>query len=68
MKNNNLQAKWKQIRGKFMEEWGKLTHDDATRMHGQRDQVIGAVQAKYGDTMHKAQKGMNQFLKKINLH
>ncbi len=63
-----LQAKWKQIRGKAKEEWGKLAHDDKTRLEGQRDQVVGVVQEKYGSTISKAQKSANQIFKKLNLH
>lgn len=38
----------KQFQGKVKEQWGKLTDDDLTRMDGNRDQLVGLVQEKYG--------------------
>ncbi len=63
-----FKAQWKQLRGMIKEEWGKLTHNNTMRMEGQRDQMIGGVQEKYGSTIVKAQKNASRWLKKINLH
>ncbi len=38
----------KQFQGKVKEQWGKLTDDDLTRMDGNRDQLVGLIQEKYG--------------------
>lgn len=39
---------WIQLRGRVKEQWGKLTDDDLDQIEGERDQLLGAIQKKYG--------------------
>ena len=39
---------WKEVKGKVKEKWGKLTDDDLTAINGQRDQLEGRLQQRYG--------------------
>jgi len=39
---------WKQFKGKVKEKWGKLTDDDLTRINGNREQLEGLLQQRYG--------------------
>ena len=39
---------WNQVKGKIQEKWGDVTNDDLDRLQGQRDQIIGMIQAKTG--------------------
>src|SRR6187431_1690266 len=45
---DTVKGDWKQFRGKIKEQWGKLTDDDLDRIEGKRDQLLGAVQKRYG--------------------
>jgi len=45
---DTVKGEWKQFRGKVKEQWGKLTDDDLDRIEGKRDQLLGAVQKRYG--------------------
>lgn len=54
MNNDILEGRWKQIQGSAKEWWGKLTDDDLDRIAGKRDQLVGALQEKYGYTREKA--------------
>ena len=56
MNQDQMEGKWKQIKGSFKEKWGKFTDDDIARFNGNRDKIIGALQEKYGQTKEKAQK------------
>jgi uncharacterized protein YjbJ (UPF0337 family) len=56
MNQDQIEGKWKQLKGSFKEKWGKFTDDDITRMNGNREQIIGALQEKYGQTKEQAQK------------
>jgi uncharacterized protein YjbJ (UPF0337 family) len=56
MNQDQFEGKWKQMKGSFKEKWGKFTDDDMTRLSGNRDQIIGALQEKYGQTKEQAQK------------
>ena len=45
---DQIEGKWKQIQSKVLEKWGKLTNDDLDQFAGERDQLVGKVQEKYG--------------------
>jgi uncharacterized protein YjbJ (UPF0337 family) len=56
MNQDQFEGKWKQMKGAFKQKWGKFTDDDMTRMSGNRDQIVGALQEKYGQTKEQAQR------------
>ena len=45
---NLIEGNWKQAQGKIKEKWGKLTEDDLTKINGQREQLEGILQQRYG--------------------
>ena len=45
---NRVEGNWKQVKGKFKEQWGNLTDDDLTAIGGKRDQLEGKIQERYG--------------------
>jgi len=45
---NKVEGNWKSFRGKVKEQWGRLTDDDLSRVHGKRDQLAGRIQERYG--------------------
>jgi uncharacterized protein YjbJ (UPF0337 family) len=53
---DELEGKWKQVRGLVKEKWGKLTDDDLDVMTGKKEQLIGKVQERYGITKEEAQR------------
>ena len=55
MNNDVLQGNWKQLRGRVKEWWGELTDDDLDRIEGNRDQLVGALQKRYGWAKDKAE-------------
>ncbi len=63
-----LEAKWKQLRGKIKEQWGKITDYDLDKIGGKREQLVGLIQEKYGYTKEKAHQEVEQFLKRMNIH
>ena len=58
-----LQGQWKQLRGKIKEQWGNLTDDDLDRVNGQYDQLVGALQERYGYGKVEAEAKLSDFLK-----
>lgn len=48
MNRDQIEGRWKQVKGKVLERWGKLTNDDIDQIAGKRDQLVGKVQEKYG--------------------
>jgi uncharacterized protein YjbJ (UPF0337 family) len=61
MNQDQLQGKWKQMKGSFKQQWGKFTDDDITRLEGNRDKIVGALQEKYGQTKEQAQKAFDDW-------
>jgi len=61
---NKLQLKgdWNQLKGKVKEKWAELTDDDMLAIEGERDQLIGRVQKRYGHTKEIAEKEVKEFL------
>jgi uncharacterized protein YjbJ (UPF0337 family) len=45
---NRIAGNWKQAQGEIKEKWGKLTDDDLTQINGQREQLEGIIQRRYG--------------------
>jgi uncharacterized protein YjbJ (UPF0337 family) len=58
---DTVKGEWKQFRGKVKEQWGKLTDDDLDRIEGKRDQLVGAVQKRYGVAKEEAEKQLRDF-------
>lgn len=52
---------WKQIKGKVKQKWGKLTDDDLTYVNGQRDQLLGRIQERYGIAKDQAEKQIKEW-------
>jgi uncharacterized protein YjbJ (UPF0337 family) len=50
---DQIEGNWKMFKGKVKEKWGKLTDDDLDRAAGQREQLVGRLQERYG--WHKDQ-------------
>ena len=63
---DTIKGNWTQMTGKIKEEWGDLTDDEITEAEGDRDQLIGKIQAKYGIAKEEAEKQVNSFAAKIS--
>lgn len=51
-----LDGKWKQLRGKVQQKWGKLTDDDLDRINGRSEELEGLLQERYGLAREEARK------------
>ena len=58
---DTTKGNWNQFKGKVKEQWGKLTDDDLARIEGQRDQLLGRVQERYGIEKEEAERQVKQF-------
>lgn len=56
MNKNTLRGDWSLIKGKIKQKWGKLTDDDLMEINGQRDQLVGKLQKRYGLARERAEK------------
>jgi len=58
---DQIEGNWKQMTGKVREQWGKLTDDELTKIAGQRDQLIGTIQKRYGIAKEEAEQQVKRF-------
>jgi uncharacterized protein YjbJ (UPF0337 family) len=50
MNKQQAEGKWRQIKGMAKRTWGKLTNNNAKKVEGTVDKLIGAIQEKFGNT------------------
>ncbi len=55
MNDDIVQGNWKQMKGHVRQWWGKLTDDDVDQIAGQRDQLVGKLQERYGYSKEQAE-------------
>ena len=48
MNQDRIQGRWRQIKGKMKEQWGRLTEDDLDVIAGRREQLLGRIQQRHG--------------------
>lgn len=48
MNDDVFKGKWLQLKGQIKEKWGQLTDDELDQAGGQRDQIVGRIQERYG--------------------
>jgi len=66
MNKDTIQGKWKEIKGKVKQQWGKLTDDDISRIEGTYDELEGIIQKRYGYQKDKAKAEIDSFLEKMD--
>ena len=65
MNRAEMEGKWKQVKGKVKNQWGKLTDDDLDRIAGNREQLVGRIQERYGKDRAEAEKEVNSFFDRL---
>ena len=63
MNRDILAGKWKEMKGRVKEQWGKITDDELDRAEGKADQLVGLLQQRYGYTREKAEEEYDRFLR-----
>lgn len=62
---DRIKGNWKQFRGKVKETWGDLTDDELDKIAGQRDQLEGAIQKRYGYEKDRAREEVDNWLNRV---
>jgi uncharacterized protein YjbJ (UPF0337 family) len=60
---DQVEGKWKQLKGSVKQKWGKLTDSDLDYIAGKRDEFTGKLQERYGLAKEEAQKQADEWLK-----
>jgi uncharacterized protein YjbJ (UPF0337 family) len=64
MNKDILAGKWKEMKGRVKEQWGKLTDDELDRAEGKGEQMIGLLQQRYGYSKERAQEEYDRFMQR----
>ena len=60
---DQVEGKWKQLKGSMRQKWGQLTDSDFEQIAGSRDKFIGRLQERYGYTREKAEKELDDYMR-----
>ncbi len=63
---DQIEGNWKQLTGKAKETWGDMTDDEITEARGDREQLIGLVQSKYGKARDEAERDVDNWQRGLN--
>jgi len=66
MNSDRIEGNWKQLKGKVIEQWGKLTNDDVDKISGKHDQLVGLIQERYGIARDEAKKQVDSWSKTLS--
>ena len=66
MNNDIIQGNWTEVKGKVQKKWGKLTNDDLNVIEGDRKQLVGRVQQRYGYAWDQAEKEVDSFMQSMH--
>ena len=68
MNQDRIQGRWKQIKGKVKEQWGRLTDDDLDVIAGRRDQLLGRIQQRHGVAKDEANRQVRDWERRSPEH
>ncbi len=60
---NTLEIKgdWNIAKGKLKQKWAGLTDDDLQYAEGQKDELVGRIQKRTGETREAVEKALKEF-------
>lgn len=58
---DKVKGNWKQVKGSVRERWGKLTDDEVAEVKGDREQLAGKLQTKYGIAKEDANQQIDEW-------
>ncbi len=68
MNQDRIQGRWKQLKGKVKEQWGRLTEDDLDVIAGRRDQLLGRIQQRHGLAREEADRQVSDWERRSPAH
>ena len=61
MNQDRINGSWEQVKGSVQKAWGKLTNDDLSVIEGDRKQLAGKIQERYGVAKDEAEKQIHEW-------
>ena len=57
-----IKGNWSQFKGEMQSEWGKLTDYELDQAAGEREQLSGLIQERYGMAKEEAERELEKFV------
>ena len=57
-----VEGNWKDLPGKMLQQWSKLTSDDLNQVKGRRDALLGKLQERYGIAREAAERQIEDWM------
>jgi uncharacterized protein YjbJ (UPF0337 family) len=64
---DQIEGKWKQLRGEMRAKWGRLTDDELDVIAGNRDKLIGKLQEKHGLSREQAERELDEWQRYVRI-
>ena len=58
---DRIQGAWREYKGKAKQQWGKLTDDDLDQIEGNREELAGRLQNRYGIAKDEAERQIDEW-------
>ena len=58
---DTLRGQWTQLKGDVKSKWGQLTDDDMTKVEGDYEKLVGAIQTRYGYERGRTEAELKEF-------
>jgi uncharacterized protein YjbJ (UPF0337 family) len=62
---DKVEGKWKQQRGKAMDDWGQLMNDELASIAGRYEHLVGLLQEKFGTAQEQSKLQVDEYNKII---
>lgn len=62
---DQIEGRWKQMRGHVKREWARLTDDDLDEIEGQQEKLIGLIQEAYGVKREEADRQVRNWFDRL---
>ena len=66
MNEEILKGNWNELKGKAKAKWGELTDDDVDKVDGDKDQLVGVLQQRYGQSKEEAEREVSEWRREAN--
>jgi len=63
---DQVEGQWDKLKGGVKGQWAKLTEDDLGKLGGKKDELVGAIQQRYGIVKEEAEKQVHEWVTKLD--
>jgi len=67
LKKDIMVGKWKKMKSRVKQRWGRLTDDQLDQISGYYDELTHLVRERYGYTKEKARQEVDEFIERLDL-